>query len=154
MTDVSHRQRGDIAEHPDAMEMRERYSRVMGGRHVTLVDAPLFLAGLYAAVSPWTLHFTDNQSALTVNNLIVGIAVAILALGLSRAPERMSGMSLAISALGAWLVISPWLSGDDPDAGVVLNNVIVGGIIFLLGLACAATAMKAAKGPRGAAHNR
>ncbi len=50
MSNVSHA-RSDLSGHPDASEMRARYDRVMGGRDVALVDAPVFLVGLYCAVS-------------------------------------------------------------------------------------------------------
>ncbi|WP_326599407.1 SPW repeat protein [Streptomyces sp. NBC_01803] len=152
MTDVSHRRRADLAGHPDEREMRERYSRVLGGRDVVFVDGPLFLAGLYAALSPWAVHFNDNHPDLSINNLIVGIAVALLALGFTRAPERMYGMSHALWAMGAWLIISPWLVGDDPGGGLIASNIITGAIIFLLGLVGAAAAMKATKKTTGAAH--
>ncbi|MGK5532185.1 SPW repeat protein [Streptomyces sp. URMC 129] len=151
MTDVSHRGRTDLAGHPDEREMRERYSRILGGRDVVFVDGPLFLAGLYAAVAPWAVHFNDNHPDLAVSNLIVGIAVALLALGFTRAPERMYGMSHALWVMGAWLALSPWLVGDDPRGGVIAANVITGAVIFLLGLAGAAAAMKATKNTTGAA---
>ncbi|WP_129839490.1 SPW repeat protein [Streptomyces sp. RFCAC02] len=152
MTDVSHRHRGDLAGHPDEMEMRERYSRVMGGRDVVLVDGPVFLAGLYAAISPLVLHFSGpgDHPDLANNNLIVGLAVAVLALGLSRAPERMYGLSHAIIIMGLWLIVAPWIVGADPDAGIIINNAIVGGLIALLGLVSAAAALKA----RRNAHKR
>ncbi|WP_052849437.1 SPW repeat protein [Streptomyces avicenniae] len=143
MTDVSHRQRGDLSGHPDEHEMRERYSRVMGGRDVVFVDGPVFLAGLYAAISPWILHFNNAHPDLTVNNLVMGLAVAVLGLGLSRAPDRMYGLSHAIVLIGAWLIVSPWIVGNSPDAGIIVSNIVVGGIIALLGLASAAAALKA-----------
>ncbi|MDT0321693.1 MULTISPECIES: SPW repeat protein [unclassified Streptomyces] len=136
MSDVSHRHRADLAGHPDEMEMRQRYNRVMGGRDVALVDAPLFLAGLYAAVSSYTLHFTTAQPGLSTNNLIMGIAVAVLALGLSRA-ENMRGLSLAIAGIGIWLAISPWVVGRHPDAGMIVSNIVVGAVILLLALVSA-----------------
>ncbi|MEV1009035.1 SPW repeat protein [Streptomyces sp. NPDC049881] len=148
MTDVSHRQRGDLSGHPDEMEMRERYSRVMGGRDVVFVDGPVFLAGLYAAISPWILHFHNAHPDLTVNNLVLGIAVAVLALGLSRAPDRMYGLSHALILIGAWLIVAPWVMGSNLDAGIIVSNIIVGGLIALLGLASAAAALKA----RSSAH--
>ncbi|CAM5665256.1 hypothetical protein SBADM41S_06671 [Streptomyces badius] len=40
MSNVSHA-RSDLSGHPDASEMRARYDRVMGGRDVALVDAPV-----------------------------------------------------------------------------------------------------------------
>ncbi|MDX2917147.1 MULTISPECIES: SPW repeat protein [Streptomyces] len=136
MSNVSHA-RSDLSGHPDASEMRARYDRVMGGRDVALVDAPVFLVGLYCAVSPWVLHFTASQPALVTHNLVMGIAIAVLALGFTVMPERMYGLSWAICAIGAWIIVSTWVVGNSPDAGVVINNIIVGGLTVLLGMVCA-----------------
>ncbi|MFE2963635.1 SPW repeat protein [Streptomyces sp. NPDC059340] len=136
MANVSH-PRGDITTHPDAFEMRERYDRMLGGRDVALVDGPVFLLGLYCAVSPWILHYTTSQPALATHNLIMGIAIGLLALGFTRAPERMYGLSWAICAMGAWLIISPWVVGTSPDTGVVINSIIIGALAVVLGALCA-----------------
>ncbi|WP_328773683.1 SPW repeat protein [Streptomyces sp. NBC_00286] len=141
MADVS-RTRGDITTHPDVGEMRDRYARMLGGRDVALVDGPVFLLGLYCAASPWILHFTTSQPALVTHNLIMGIAIGLLALGFTRAPERMYGLSWAMSAIGVWLIISPWVVGESPDAGVIVSNVIIGGLAVVLGAVCAAASAK------------
>ncbi len=141
MSNVSHA-RSDISGHPDASEMRARYDRVMGGRDVALVDAPVFLVGLYCAVSPWVLHFTANQPALVTHNLVMGIAIAVLALGFTAMPERMYGLSWAICAMGAWIIVSTWVVGNSPDVGIVINNIVVGGLTVLLGMVCAGAAAK------------
>ncbi|MCT9109000.1 SPW repeat protein [Streptomyces mirabilis] len=138
MANVSH-PRSDITTHPDASEMRERYDRVLGGRDVALVDGPVFLLGLYCAVSPWILHYTTSQPALATHNLIMGIAIGLLALGFTRAPERMYGLSWAMCAMGAWLIISPWVVGTSPDTGVVINSIIIGALAVVLGALCAVT---------------
>ncbi|GGU20836.1 SPW repeat protein [Streptomyces coeruleorubidus] len=135
--------RGDITSHPDASEMRARYARVLGGRDVALVDGPVFLLGLYCAASPWIVHYTTSQPPLVTHNLIMGIAIGLLALGFTRAPERMYGLSWAMCALGVWMIISPWVVGESPDAGVVWNNIIIGALAVILGLVCAGTAAKA-----------
>lgn len=135
--------RGDMTTHPDASEMRDRYARVLGGRDVALVDGPVFLLGLYCAASPWIVHYTTSQPALVTHNLIMGIAIGLLALGFTRAPERMYGLSWAMCALGVWMIISPWVVGESPDAGVVWNNIIIGALAVILGLVCAGTAAKA-----------
>ncbi|MFI2507638.1 SPW repeat protein [Streptomyces sp. NPDC018972] len=147
MANVSH-PRGDITSHPDASEMRARYDRVLGGRDVALVDGPVFLLGLYCAVSPWILHYTTSQPALVAHNLIVGIAIGLLALGFTAAPARMYGLSGAMCALGLWMIVSPWIVGSDPDAGVIWNNIVIGALTLILGTACAATAAKTAKTAR------
>ncbi|MEU8590147.1 SPW repeat protein [Streptomyces sp. NPDC048664] len=149
MADLSHPRgetrgdtRGDIASHPDVHEMRARYARMLGTRDVALVDGPVFLLGLYCAVSPWILHYTASQPALARHNLIMGIAIGLLALGFTIMPERMYGLSWAMCALGAWMIISPWIVGTGPDAGVVINNIVIGALAVLLGAMCAGVAMK------------
>ncbi|MGW0996038.1 SPW repeat protein [Streptomyces sp. NPDC002520] len=145
MANVSHR--GDMTTHPDVSEMRDRYARMLGGRDVALVDGPVFLLGLYCAASPWILHYTTSQSALVTHNLIIGIAIGLLALGFTRAPERMYGLSWAMGAIGVWMIIAPWVVGRSPDTGVILNNVIIGALAIVLGLICAGTAAKSVPKP-------
>ena len=139
--------RGDITSHPDASEMRDRYARVLGGRDVALVDGPVFLLGLYCAASPWIVHYTTSQPALVTHNLIMGIAIGLLALGFTRAPERMYGLSWAMCAAGIWMIIAPWVVGDSPDAGVAVNNIIIGALALILGLMCTVTAAKSTSQP-------
>ncbi|MFH0173708.1 SPW repeat protein [Streptomyces cacaoi] len=139
--------RGDMSTHPDVPEMQARYARMLGGRDVALVDGPVFLLGLYCAVSPWILHYTASQPALMTHNLIVGIAIGLLALGFTAAPARMYGLSWAMCALGIWMIIAPWVVGDSPDAGVAVNNIIIGALALVLGLMCTATAAKSTPQP-------
>ncbi|MGW7294460.1 SPW repeat protein [Streptomyces xiamenensis] len=141
-TDVSHRRDTSMADHPDAREMRERYSRVTGGATVPLLDAPVFLAGLYLAISAWLVPtFFDAQPRLGIHNLILGIAVAVLALGFALAPERMHGMGLALCVIGAWSIVAIWTVGSGASGGIILSQIIVGGVIFLLGLAATGAAL-------------
>lgn len=141
MADVSHT-RGGLTGHPDVSEMQARYDRVLGGRDVVLVDGPVFLVGLYCAASPWIIHFTGSQPALVTHNLILGIAIALLAIGFTATPERMYGLSGAMCAMGVWLIVSPWIVGSGPDAGVIWNNIVVGALTFLLGAMCVAVASR------------
>ncbi|MDH6220868.1 SPW repeat protein [Streptomyces pseudovenezuelae] len=143
MANVSHT-RGDITSHPDVSEMRARYAHMLGGRDVALMDGPVFLLGLYCAVSPWILHYTTSQPALVTHNLIVGIAIGLLGLGFTAAPARMYGLSWAMCALGVWMIVSPWIVGDSPDTGVVLNNIIIGALAVVLGMLCAVAAARSA----------
>lgn len=141
MADVSH-PRGDLAGHPDASEMAARYERVLGGRDVVLVDGPVFLVGLYCAVSPWIVHYALAQPALMAHNLIVGIAIALLAVGFTTTPARMYGLSGAMCAIGVWMVIAPWIVGRGADAGVIWNNIVIGALTFLLGALCVTAASR------------
>jgi uncharacterized membrane protein YiaA len=110
---------------------------MLGRRDVALLDAPIFLAGLFCAISPWVINgFAAAQPQLTTHNLIVGIAIGLVALGFTMAPERMYGMSWALCAIGLWLVVSAWVVGIDPTAGVMWTHIILGAVVFVLGLAC------------------
>ncbi|MDI5961665.1 SPW repeat protein [Streptomyces sp. SL13] len=132
--DVSHHA-SDLSSHPDASEMRARYARVEAGRGEVAVDGLVVMAGLYAAISPWVVHFSGARNDLMINNLILGLAVALIGVGMSMAPQRMRGMSLAATGVGIWLIVSPWVVTRFPDTGMIWNNVIIGAVICLLGLA-------------------
>ncbi|MFF1418499.1 SPW repeat protein [Streptomyces sp. NPDC058280] len=144
MADVSHT-RGDLAGHPDVPEMRARYARMLGGHDVALVDGPVFLVGLYCAVSPWIIHFSSTQPSLATHNVIMGIAIAVLALGFTATPGRMYGLSWAMCVMGAWLIAAPWVVGSSPDAGVIWSNAVIGGLTALLGLLCVGATMRSSR---------
>ncbi len=141
MADVS-RAKGDLRGHPDVSEMRERYARMMDARDVVFLDGPVLLAGLYFAISPWVVHFSGTSPNLMVNNLILGIAIALLGIGLTTAPRRMYSLCWAMSAIGVWMIISPWVVARGPDVGMIVNNVVVGAITCLFGLIAAGMVMR------------
>jgi hypothetical protein len=130
----------DFTDHPDAMEMRERYARVLGGRQAVIVDGLMLLVGLYLAISPWAVNGLSSYSRLTVNNLVVGLAVALVGLALALAPARIHRIGWTMAAVGIWQMITPWVIGPH-NAHVVWNNVVTGAIITLLGLATTAMLM-------------
>ncbi|MDF3288478.1 MULTISPECIES: SPW repeat protein [Streptomyces] len=142
MADVSRHHAGDLSQHPDVHEMRERYARVEAGRKEVAVDGLVLLAGLWCAISAWTVHFNTTRPDLMINNLIIGLAVAVIGLGLTMAPARMQGLTWAAAAMGIWLIISPWVVTRAPNAGVIWSNVVVGAVICLLGLVAAGTVMR------------
>lgn len=57
------------------------------------------LTGLYMAISPWVVGF-HGYSTLTVHNLIVGIALSVLALGFASMYGRVHGMVRAAPLIG------------------------------------------------------
>lgn len=122
-----------IEQHPDVAGMRARYERLAETPMVQATDGLTCLAGLYLATSAWVVGFTDH-SALTATNLIVGIAVALLALGFASAFGRTHGVVWLMPVLGIWTIIAPWIVGDagDPATSAIVSNVIVGALIVLL----------------------
>lgn len=133
MADVSHRP-GDIRGHPDAPEMRERYARMLETRGVAAVEELVILGGIYAAISPWTVHFSAARPELAISNLIVGFTIAALGLCMSMVPERSQDLNFVVLFLGAWLIVSPWVVARHPSTGTVLSNVIVGACVCLFSL--------------------
>ncbi|MGW0712701.1 SPW repeat protein [Streptomyces sp. NPDC002643] len=128
----------DIGAHPELAEMRERLERTASSGRAVAIEGLLLLAGVYAAISPWVVHFTDEPN-ITVNNLIVGITVGVMGFGLTIAPERMFRVAWAAAPLGVWLLLSPWVVTADHSAraGVIWSNCWAGAVITVLGLAAA-----------------
>ncbi|MFI9271641.1 SPW repeat protein [Kitasatospora sp. NPDC052896] len=155
MADVSH-QASDLSTHPDISEMRARYARMMDGPQGVAVDGLVFLAGLYLAISPYVVHFSAQSHELALCNLIVGIAIAVLGLGLTLAPAQMFGLTWALTALGVWLIISPWVAtvGHSASRGMIWNNVIVGGLVCLLGFTAASMVLNRQREGGGRASRR
>lgn len=122
-----------IERHPDITGMRARYEQLAETPIAQATDGLAFLAGLYLATSAWVVGFTDH-SALTATNLIVGIAVALLALGFASAFGRTHGVVWLMPVLGVWTIIAPWVVADagDPATSAIVSNVIVGALIVLL----------------------
>ncbi|MEV6663626.1 SPW repeat protein [Streptomyces nigra] len=142
--------RSSMETHPDILDMRKRHE--MAERASTTprgqaIETLALLTGLYLAASPWIAGF-NGLTTLAVNNLILGIAYALLMSGgFGRAYERTHSMAWACCALGLWTIISPWaVAGDVSTTRSVVNNVIVGVIALLLGLA-ASSAAKSADAP-------
>ncbi|ELS51339.1 SPW repeat protein [Streptomyces viridochromogenes] len=128
----------DIGAHPELAEMRERLERTASSGQAVAIEGLIVLAGVYAAISPWVVHFT-NEPNITVNNLIVGITVGVLGLGLTLAPDRMFRLAWVAAPLGVWLLLSPWVvtAAHSARAGIIWSNCWTGAVITVLGLAAA-----------------
>lgn len=127
--------------HPDILELRARYDRAAETMAAHAVDGLTFMSGLYLAISPWVVGF-NGRTTLTVNNLLTGIAVALLAVGLASAYGRTHGVAWVTPLIGVWTLIAPWVvSGNPATTSTILSNVITGAAIVVFGLAAAAMGM-------------
>ncbi|MFI9646372.1 SPW repeat protein [Streptomyces sp. NPDC052040] len=126
----------EMGTHPEFAEMRERFERAASGKAI-IIEGLILLAGVYAAISPWVVHFSKAEPNLTVNNLIVGLTIGLIGVGLAMIPERMLRMAWLAVPLGIWLLISPWVvtPGHGARAGVIWNQCAIGAVTLLLGLA-------------------
>jgi uncharacterized membrane protein SirB2 len=139
-----------MADHPDVMEMRARYERISASPPAVITDDLLLLAGLWLAISASVVQFRDSAPNLAQSNLIVGIAIAAVGLGMAIWPRAMQSLSLATVLIGAWVVVSPWvIQRSSLPVGSYLSNIITGGVIALLGLASAGIVLTARRTPLG-----
>jgi hypothetical protein len=135
--------------HPDIVELRERYERVTSTPVAQAVEALAVLAGLFLAISPWVVGFSGllGFGTLVVNNLVLGLAFAMLMGGYGSAYERTHARAWAATAIGAWCLIAPWvISGNVDVRRTITTNVITGGIMLLLGLAAISMASMTSNG--------
>ena len=125
-----------MAQHPDIIALRERYERAAETPQASAIEGLAFMAGTYAAISPWVVGFNGSSPRLAASNLIVGIAVALLAFGYATFYGRSHVLAWVAPMLGTWLVVAPWvvLRGAHRPTEMVWSNVIVGGCVVLLGL--------------------
>ncbi|WP_159672363.1 SPW repeat protein [Streptomyces mexicanus] len=139
----------DMGTHPELTEMRERLEHAASSGRGIALEGLIVLSGLYAAISPWVVHFFP-QSDITVNSLLVGITIGLIGLGTALAPERMFRMGWALAPLGVWLIISPWVvtAAHTARAGIIWNNVCLGAVVTLLGLAAMGLTVGVSRHPR------
>lgn len=129
--------RPPIEEHPDLAAMRAKYERFAATRTAQALDGLTFLAGLYCAISPWVLGF--GGTTLAVNDLVIGLALAVLAVGFAAAYGHTHGLAFVAPLLGVWMILAPWLAaGAVATTSNVISNVIVGGAAVVFGLGQAA----------------
>ena len=99
--------------------------------------------GIWLVLSPWTLRF-EFDAAATRNAVIVGFLVILVeAVTLSAFKTWEEWINVA---LGAWLVISPWVLGT-VSAAAKANAVAVGVLIIALALYELREAGRARTGP-------
>ncbi|MFF7680326.1 SPW repeat protein [Actinacidiphila glaucinigra] len=132
-----------IEQHPDLLELRADYERASTTNRSQAVEAMALLTGTYLAASPWIVGFNalfgfNALSTIAVNNLIAGIAYALLMGGVGRGFERAHSRAWAAAVIALWTIISPWcIAGNVSTTRTITNNVIVGVIGLILALAAA-----------------
>jgi hypothetical protein len=131
-----------IEEHPDVAAMRARYDMIAETTQGQALDGLCVLTGMYLGLSPWILGFNE-MSTLAVHNLVIGGFVALFGLGFAAAYGRIHGVSWVLPVVGVWTMLSPWLiSGNVATGTTITNNLIVGALVTLLGLAAIFVAMR------------
>lgn len=130
-----------IDQHPDILALRASYDRAAESMTAQATFGLTLLTGVYLAFSPWFVGF-HGDTRHTVNALIVGVTVAVLAMCFGSALDRTHGLTWTLPVVGVWCIISPWLFGGGPSAGMVWSHVIAGVLITVFGLNAAYFGMR------------
>lgn len=145
---MSARPMAGMEQHPDIAELRARYERASETMPARVANGLIFLCGLYLAISPWVVGFHPRRT-ISVNDLLTGIAVALLALGLASAYGRTHGVAWVAPLIGVWTIIAPWVvSPHHATTAMIASNVAVGALIVVLGAAASAIGMRPRRGRR------
>lgn len=89
------------------------------------------LAGLWLIAAPFVLNFEGENNAQW-NHIIVGAAVALIALIRASDPDHREGMSWANVALGVWLIAAPFVLAYNDVNDAQTNSIVMGVIVIAL----------------------
>ena len=68
--------------------------------------------------------------------MLTGFVLVALAFGFSAAYGRLHGLTWVFPLIGVWTFVAPWvIRGEVNTTTAVANNVTIGAICFVLGLA-------------------
>ncbi|SFQ53814.1 SPW repeat-containing protein [Amycolatopsis arida] len=102
-----------------------------------------FLAGVWLASAPFALDYAHTGWGRPGywNDVVIGIAIAVLALVRTVSPREVPWFSVVNVVLGGWLIAAPFVLGYDAGTDApraVANDVVVGIVVVLLAGASAA----------------
>src|SRR6516162_3075039 len=96
-----------------------------------------YFLGLWVFGSPWFIEHAmigaqpGAGSRGMLNLWVVGPAVILLTTLVINGIVIGAGARLAVLALGAWLLLSPWIIGFSGTVPLMWNSVICGALIFV-----------------------
>lgn len=114
-------------------------------RGTGIAEGLVLLSGLYLIVMPWVVGYGD-LAQLVLSDMVVGLALSLLAVGHVMAFDRMRALSWVIPVLGLWAVLSPlaiYSQGDpQPTTTAWLHNSIGGGVALVAGVVVTVMAVR------------
>lgn len=125
----------------------------LGGPPAMTVDGLVLLVGLFTAIAPWVVQDFATAPRVVLQNVVLGVAVALIGLVLTTVPSRGYALSWVLIPIGVWQIITPWVTGQHPT-GVAWTNVVVGAVTLVLGLAAAGMLVSAVANLRRPQHTR
>ncbi len=101
-------------------------------REMMATSALNILAGVWLIFAPFVLRFSDLRDIAWCTGIVGGIVALIAGIRVLGA-HRVIALSWVNATLGAVLIVSPFIFGDEGVAEVVWNSVILG--VIVMGLA-------------------
>jgi SPW repeat len=98
------------------------------------------LAGIWLIIAPFVLGYSNGDPYW--NDIVFGAIVAVLALAKAAGAYRATWLSWLNVVIGAWIFASAFWLDNTSNAGT--NDVILGAIVFILGLVSATASDEAA----------
>jgi hypothetical protein len=88
--------------------------------------------GLWLIVAPFLLGYSDTAAPLW-NDIILGVAIALLAAIRVFGALKTPSVSWTNVVLGAWLVVAPFILGYSGLTGALWNDILIGLLVIILG---------------------
>jgi hypothetical protein len=107
------------------------------------------IAGIWLIIAPWVLGYSGEDPRW--NDVVFGAIVALFALIRISGAYRESWLSWLNALIGVWIFIAAFTI--DYSTAAMSNDIIVGAIVFLLGLWSASASETAPAPRRGALHD-
>ena len=93
-------------------------------------DLGNIVLGVWLFISPWVMNYVDSIPNAAQNAYLLGLAIVVFAAVAIYIPRVWEeGINMA---LGAWMIVSPWVLGFASERDVTANAVIVGVLVTAL----------------------
>jgi hypothetical protein len=93
-------------------------------------DSTNFVLGVWLIISPWVFQYPTAIPAW--NAWVVGAVIAVAAAAALMAFHEWE--EWVNTALGAWLVVSPWILGFSELTTALLNQIVIGLLVGALAI--------------------
>jgi hypothetical protein len=102
-----------------------------------MASALVFIAGIWLIIAPFSLDYrnTGGEFSGYWNDVVIGVALAAVALVRIVSPVATAPLSVINVLLGMWLIIAPFILGYNEGAdaaAATVNDIIVGVLVVLL----------------------
>jgi hypothetical protein len=103
-------------------------------KHVQTASGINTALGVWLVLSTWVLGYGPAAMGGIWNSVIVGALVAVFGISRVRSPTETPALSWMNAVMGAWMAAAPWTLNYSDNIPQRWNGLIVGILIFVLGL--------------------